>query len=653
MPRDNSDLNRLRTWIACKYVDRVWYVEDEGDDATAVAPPKRDVQTAPPGRRKIIHDEQPQQDLFGGGSWDAFASNENANHNSTFHADFGSASVANDATFQADFGVQQQPTMVDMPREQKLEADFAAFGSFDQSSNVINQQEQQTDMFNANYDLNLPNQAVPNAQIRQQQMQPSFQTNFEQVNEIGPQGGQQNMFEANFDQVNQTAPNAQILQQQIQPSFQANFGQMNDISQQQQNIFSDNNFDPSNQTAVNLRTQQHQTQPPFQASFDQSAQVTSQQLQQNMFSANFDQLSQTNNMQSQQQKMITNFDHNHTIPSNMPNDTQNVPTAISQSHGANVAPLNTNTTPPSPVIKQPTAVGNANYTNESSANQTPDTSNISHEFQQPIAVNPNAFGVADKDKNSAFDAFEGLSLEPTPGLMERFETDNYASTTLVPPPVPDTGVEKSTKVQEITIMLDKLSLNQLSQVHQFIMSLSCPENAATTKSNLLADSAEEMKSMVGGIPTQMKLDEGSTNHNKQVPMQQYEQCSHSGMPQMQHMGMGPSTTSIVNGNGITNPGMSIVTGGATSSSNQSHNNQMGVSGTSASNPTLTLAYQGAMNFNSQKPSQLPASGMGQMQVNRMGSNMTKDLSAMQSSTSRVSESMLPPIEKEGNPFDTY
>ena len=730
MPRDNSDLNRLRTWIASKYVDRVWYMDGGDNNTTVVAPPKRDVQTAPPGRRKVIRDEQPQQeqqDLFGGGSWDAFASNEIANHTTTFDADFSNATVANDAAFQVDFGIQQQePTKVNMPQEQKSDTDFAAFGCFNES-NAMNLQK---DVNSTNFDMT--NQIAPNAHVQPQQMQPSFRANFEQANEAGPRK-QQNMFDANFDRANQTASNAQILMQQTEPSFQANFDQVNAVSQQpQQNMFGDN-FDQSNQTTQHVQSRQQQMQPEFHAnSFDQSSQVTGQKLQQHISSANFNQLNQTHiqsqqhntistnsdqpiqavsmiNLQQQSMPFNANFEklnqaasemlngpqnvafdagvdkvpvlenkhlnnvmpgntavttndmnysanihQNNTqmkpkidtfanfenvIASNMPNEEQNVSIALSQFHGvSNISATNNNTTTLSAVMNQPYAdIGNANGANEMVADQTLETSNISHDVKQPIAANPNAFGVTSEDYNTAFDAFEGLSLEPTPDLMGSDTCTNHAH-----PPVPGGGVDKSTKVQEIVIMLDNLSLNQLLQVHQFITSLSYPNNEAKTKNKPLAVSAAEVNTVAVGIPTQQKnMNVGVVDHNSEVPMQQFKPCSDSGMSQMHHIAMGSSTSSNIN------------SGGAASSNDQSNNAQMGMSGTSVFNPTMTADYQGAMNLNIQHPLHQPVSEMNQVVVTGMSSNIQKDLSEMQSSNSLLSETQLPPVEKEGNPFDMY
>jgi hypothetical protein len=642
MPSNNSDLNALRTWIQYKYVDKIWFADDGSGSMSApvgrVPEAPAEVQTAPPGRRKIINAQpQPQEDLFGGGGWDAFGNSPAPAPAADNFADFG-ANTAPDNSFQADFG-SQQPTMVNMPPQQQ-------FGDFGQQNL---QQQPQQQPFEADFD------------------QPQFQANFDQ-----PQ--QQNGYNAKFDQCHVNGQQSQ----QVVPSFQANIEQpnqgMNNFGNMQQHGINQQqhfgNFDKA-QTNANqnnpqhiVQQQQQQQQGMFNANFDASPNMQAHQ-QSNMFQANFEQSNNNavmnqgmgpNNMQSHNQGMnnFGNFDQPNMNQSsvqqpvmgmmNQDNNFGNFDQAstggfgdISQRQQVNTPQININTMQGS---------GMVNSTNESIpglANQKTNPNDAHSQPENQPALNPNAFRSVDDGKKSAFDAFDGLSLEPSPGLMEKSWADDAATASSAPPPpvFGDSNVDggyatvtddtaKSVKVQEIVMMLQNLSVEQLSQVENYISSLGSSVARTTTQNNnLLADSAAEMKSMVLGVQHQhMGVNDCAANYNGQS-MQQSQYTPNPGFTPAQAVGVSSTVPGNMNG--------SMPNGGMT------YNQQQVDMG-----PHISSNMNGTPDFNSK---------MGMPPGDSMSTNdqsmQNDDVPKVPTSSSLFPRSTLPPVEKEGNPFDIY
>lgn len=677
MPSNNSDLNALRSWIQYKYVDKIWFMDDGSGSTNAGKVPEApaEVQTAPPGRRKIINapqqQQQPQEDLFGGG-WDAFGEVQAAPVPPTNDfADFGAPAVAspvdNNASFQADFG-SQQPTMVNMPpqQQQPFEANFDQQPRFQAN---FDQQPQQQSMFDANFNQASQNQQQiqqqQNQQMQstfqanfdqpnqmnghtQQQMQPSFQANFDQPSQLQQQQMQPS-FQANFDQSNQMNGHAQ---QQMLPSFQANFDQASNQANQVVNSFG--NFD-TNQNSMRQDQANVVQQGMFTANFDQTqthmnqtapaTKVQPAQQQPNMFNANFNVSSQTAPTMNgpKPASFSVNFDQPNNAMMNEGMSTLNVQqqitTGMNQStdqmgefNQADVSQSNSQTN------VQQSNMGVAQISNVTPANQ-PSISSDS----MSNAMNPNAFRSIDDDKKSAFDAFEGLSLEPSPGLMEKSWADDAASSDLPAPPmlgdsdannnhltVCDDAV-KSAKVQEISTMLKGLSLEHLLEVQKCINSLS--HVAVSSQGSLLADSAAQMKRIVGAdLPQQMMANIGANGHDEQTT-QQFQQNLNPGIAQMQPIDMDSAANPQITltNNGRMNGFMNQQPMGVGSSMPSSMNENQSVT-------QMPITKGGVMDFNNQQATQSQTVGMG--------SDASNDIP-------EVPTSALPPVEKEGNPFDMY
>eukprot|EP00956_Cyclotella_meneghiniana_P007407 scaffold10109_cov42-Cyclotella_meneghiniana.AAC.1 len=731
MPTNNSDLNALRNWITYKYVDKIWFQEDVDGSAKvkeSVVEAPNEVQTAPPGRRKIIQDQPQQQqqsqenDLFGGG-WDAFdSSNAPAAVTPAFQADFGSAPVSSNA-FQADFGSQQQPTMVNMPptQQQPFEANF------DQAQQNLQPQQPVQSSFEANF-ASFDQGGAPHVQNQQQHAQPSFQANFG-----APSSQPQPSFQANFD------PSPQSQQPQQQSMFHANFDQVTQPAPsqtQQQNMFNAN-FGQMQQT--NVQTQQ-QPNPPrdsqqenttFDAKFDQSPMQASQQNNSNVMMnqgtngfGNFDQTNQNNQIQMQQSHLqpmtqsnvmmsqgtnnygdfsANNLQQNNNMNMQHPNimnmnqgmnhfgkmdqssvganqnnlkevQSDNVATMnqgmnnfgnfdqgfntnsqqeASHQHLQQQGVANANTPQMSvnsmqgPVTKD--LQGSTGSYNESSQEVT-DQILTSSEGNQQSTINSNAFRSVDDERKSAFDAFDGLSLEPTPNAME--STGEVESTTtpsyMTSPPMPNPSLgntnagddqTKSIKLQETAMMLKNLSLEQLLQVQHYIVSLESSDGSAP--SGVESSVHMNMNDTMGDIQTQQNISERDTMGFNQTTVQQFQHTPE--LSQMQSLGPSSNIQSNLNGKSTSNFEVAMSNGSTMHSNKQQmgFNMQSSMNGAPNSGHNPTIAKEGAMNINSHHQYQQPLSnGMGQMH------GVTPDPTV-------VSAPTLPPVEKEGNPFDMY
>jgi len=246
----------------------------------------------------------------------------------------------------------------------------------------------------------------------------------------------------------------------------------------------------------------------------------------------------------------------------------------------------------------------------------------------------------DDTQKSAFDAFDNLSLEPTPGLTESSANVVVNASSAAPSEadkldipnvlgassrgmgnasIPTSGTDRAVKLQETAMMLQSLSVEQLIQVQQFVSALG---GAETSTGN---DCVNE-NSPMGNMPQYQAGGMGISGMN------------------MQHASMGGGMAMNYNMQNQNN-----VMGGMPNVSMQGSVGQSGVNGSSSNSmPNM------GMNFNNQ-PSVLQQqhpTGMAQMQPMGMAPDVSINNSVEPSANSSVS-SALPPVEKEGNPFDLY
>jgi hypothetical protein len=465
-PCNNTDLQHLRTWIKKKYIDKSYCAgEDAAAANTTASRSSVSSKSSSSSRRKVTKSTTtptaaaptPAADPFGfdsiapssasarDTSWDAFGGTTtqqavapvpppaatattttfqadfgNMNGNSSaapssaapmpaFQADFGAmnhqppaaAPAAATATaFQADFGNNfSQPTMVSMPpavpqgqpqqqqqqppmpQQQQQPSGQGGFGQFP----VGNQQQQS---FQADF-----NQA---SMMQQQQPthQTSFQANFDQgppqqVTQQQQPTTQHTSFQANFDQV----PTQQVTQQQQPSAFQANFNQVsqnntvvaNTTQQQPQQSFQANNFSqPMGGMA--------QQQPPQMENAQVQQTGGDMMMNQQTPGMGFGQFPQ--NQQQTQQQMVNNIQQQaglNGMQQTSQVSQQQASMSVQSNGSANVSQ---------------TAAGAATVQPEDKPKESP------QQELQSEHVNPNAFNTTDTKKD-AFDAFDGLSLEPT------------------------------------------------------------------------------------------------------------------------------------------------------------------------------------------------------------------------------------------------
>lgn len=729
MPSNNSDLNALRNWITYKYVDKIWFQEDDDRSDKVkeiVVEAPIEVQTAPPGRRKIIQDQpqqqQPQEnDLFGGG-WDAFSNSAPAPAAPAFQADFGSAPVSNNA-FQADFGSQQQPTMVNIPAtephpfeanfaptqhnqpQQPAQPSFAAnFASFDQggASHVQNQQQQAHPSFQANFD-------APSSQPQPSSM---FHANFDEVTQPAPtQAQQQNMFNANFGQIQQA--NLQTRQQSNPPretqqentTFNAKFDQSPmQASQQNNNNAMMNqgtngfgNFDQTNQK-YQIQMQQSHLQPMtqsngmmsqgtnnvgdfsannFQLNTDMNMQQpnnTNMNQGMNHFE-NMDQSSVCANQNGSKEPQLENVTTMNHVMNNFGNFDQgfnsNSQQELSHQHiqqGSAHANNHEMSMDSIQVSGKQDLQGSTESNNESYhavTDQIPASSDASYSAQQgnqQNTINPNAFRSVDDERKSAFDAFDGLSLEPTPGVIESTEVNesNAPSSYMTSPAIPNPSFgnnitvddeTKSIKVQETAMMLNSLSLEQLLQVQHYIASFKCSDGSSPS-----GVESVQMNCTMGSFQTQQNTAERDTMSFNQTTVQQLQHISE--MPQIQSLGPSSNIQSNLNGMSTSNFEVAMSNNGSVMNSNRQQmgfNIHSSMNDAPSSGHNHSIANEGAMKTNGHHSmhqyQQTPSNGMGQMHnVAAMAYNTSNDEIP---DPTAVLAPTLPPVEKEGNPFDMY
>eukprot|EP00956_Cyclotella_meneghiniana_P014068 scaffold20874_cov48-Cyclotella_meneghiniana.AAC.1 len=192
---------------------------------------------------------------------------------------------------------------------------------------------------------------------------------------------------------------------------------------------------------------------------------------------------------------------------------------------------------------------------------------------------------------------------------------------------------KSIKLQETAMMLNNLSLEQLLQVQHYIASLESSDGSAP--SGVESSVHMNMNGTMGNIQTQQNISERDSMGFNQTTVQQFQHTPE--VSQMQSLGPSSNIQSNLNGK-------STMSNGSTMHSNKQQmgfNMQSSMNGAQNSGHNPTIANEGAMNINSHHQFQQPLpNGMGQMH------GVTPDPTV-------VSAPTLPPVEKEGNPFDMY
>ncbi|KAL7480067.1 hypothetical protein ACHAW6_005774 [Cyclotella cf. meneghiniana] len=600
-PKDNSDLHALRAWIQRKYIDKAWLRDLTGSADEGGAPPKQlpaaTPQTAPPGRRKILPNvssgataHAQSGDLFGfdsivpssssagNESWDAFGSSSlltnpqpQVDAKPQAFADFGSAS-----SFQPDFGVMNE----NFPPAAPTSSFPTEFGTTSWQS-----QAQQPTVVALPPPLPAGRESFANFDPPQAQ-QPSFETNF---------ALQQPMFSANFDQTSlhmQPAPKGDAHTHkdvvttttpnrvnQSSDNFQPNFDQITMSNQRNLSLPQTGVTQPPNNNKISMTNLDTDNFGTFEANCGDadSAFPVQQTFGGGMNFGDFVQPQGMNvetSLQQQLQQQPSTIPQMNTLPGGGMMKQQ-------QGHvDSNIA---------HPTVNKPTDIS------------TPTM--LAHQQDSNPAsppLNPNAFRSVEEDKLSAFDAFEGLSLEPTPVLMESSEANSGVAGVMSHggdssgQGMADSMAHmhdalKMAKLQETVMMLHYLSVEQLIQVQQSIASF-------------------------------VSIEHDTMSHS----------CSGGAM----------------NGQGITgsNPVQHPVSGMGS----------VGLNGMVSSNPNMSMPMGGAIHFDGQ-PSmpQFQQFSSQQIQPMGMGINMQNDKMPEPSATNFSVPAALPPVEKEGNPFDMY
>ena len=415
----------------------------------------------------------PAEDLFGfdtvapsiepasqiGSNWDAFGGSMQ-NHQSApaFQADFGNAppaaqSSAPATTFEADFGNSaQQPTMVAMPSARQTTVQPAFDANFSRTPATTQQQSQSADGF-----ADFP---PPTQQHAAQPVQPNGFANFSPQQQTQPQS---DGF-ASFGHSNLEASHAMSVPSQAVPSSQAgisggqqvNFGQYSQPTGQPQTnaqtqMQAENTVQMSPQQAGQARpqNQMQQQQPSTQLDFGQFPVQSDQQTQAFGF-AGFENQPELSQGQANQAGSFANFQGHSTpqqTPTNPPHPAQNQSPLSQDFSGFSSSQPSQSTTKTEPQQSmqltanqggqggimhpsQPNLNQTANVEDESTNAVALPTGNVATSLpDKPTSVagedetnietktNPNAFRPSDESKKSAFDAFDNLSLEPSPSLV--------------------------------------------------------------------------------------------------------------------------------------------------------------------------------------------------------------------------------------------
>ncbi|KAL9179299.1 hypothetical protein ACHAXT_008589 [Thalassiosira profunda] len=421
-PQNNNDLQHLREWIRMKYTDKYWSEDRGGRGGASKAGGKKP--KAKGERRKVMPKakESPKQtapapvaDPFG---FDDIASNSAAANDASWDA-FGGSTRNSAAAFDADCGGMQNtapaPDPVPAPPVSApataFQPDFGNFG----------QPQQPTMVAMPPPGPPAAPQQIPTQPPPPEQMQPAFPANFgqapatqapapQQQMQIPQPGQMQQGGFANFSQ--QKQPQIQQQQPQMQQQGFANFPS---APAPQQQIQPHMTTQPAMQ-----QMQPQQTGMANQQSggmgFGQAPQQMQMQMQQQGSNVSNGSNNQSGFVQPPQQQMQPQM---ATQPGQtmqvqqpgmsqpeqqvgMPQPSQPFQSNLQQGAGA--------------MSQQGSAVSSSNgqpVAGQAAMGTTSEASLPSTETES-AAVNPNAFYSADDDRKSAFDAFDGLSLEPTP-----------------------------------------------------------------------------------------------------------------------------------------------------------------------------------------------------------------------------------------------
>ena len=414
---------------------------------------------------------EPAEDLFGfdtvapskepaGQSWDAFGgSMQNQQSAPAFQADFGNlspaaqssapATPAASATFEADFGNStQQPTMVAMPtaRQNIVQPSFDA--NFNVTPSTPQQLSQSADGF-ADFSSQTQQSAT-------QPVQPNGFANFPPQQQAPSQSD-------GFASFSQSNTNSHAISSEAGTSVpfpntqgqQTNFGQYSQPSGQPQANA------PSQMQAANtvqmssrqtdrtpqIHMQQQQQQPSTQLNFGQFPVQSEQQNQASGSAAGVHNQPKLSQGQADETGAFANFQGHgasQQTTTNPPHFAQRqVPPSQDFSSFSSSQPSQSTTQTEPQKTMQVTSQGgqgetvhpsklNLDQTVNVVANESPSTAALptgnttalpdeptsaSAEDDANIETNPNAFRPADESKKSAFDAFDNLSIEPSPSLV--------------------------------------------------------------------------------------------------------------------------------------------------------------------------------------------------------------------------------------------
>lgn len=399
-PQNNSDLQHLRSWIQQKYIVKCWYVGDGGDEAGVGVGGSGGASEA--GRRKIIPTQahRPTSSLSAlpkptsapsksgtlhstaashdDSFFDAIASSSTGATNKVDEWDAfgGSSSSGTPAAFQADFGAfsdqqQQQPQQQQPPSQFQT----ATMVSLPPLATATGGSTVAIPTFQATFDQNNVTTVIPQTQAMQ-----------------GNVGG--GNFVADFSSMQQPQQSQMMQQQQPHPM-------------QVQNNQGFASF-PSM-----IPQQQQQQQPTMQT------QQGVQPNQQMHLQSNFGHMQGGSGMMIQQQHQ-----QQQVQGGGMEGEGWGGIGMSNQQGGGNLSEFPQQQSQPH-LRTQPPQNDQSSFANFSSMQQPeqPISNEVATAAPFPPS-NPNAFKVVDSDKMSAFDAFDGLSLEPTLTINAFGNADN-------------------------------------------------------------------------------------------------------------------------------------------------------------------------------------------------------------------------------------
>ncbi len=407
-PQNNSDLQHLRSWIQQKYIVKCWYVGDGGDDAgvgagggggggggagaselgrkkvmpAKVHRPTSSLSSLPkptsaPSISGTLHSTAASHD---DSFFDAIASSSTDATNKVDEWDaFGgpsSSGISSPAAFQANFGAfsEQQQQQQSQPPPQFQTATMVSLPPLATATGGSNVP---TPTFQATFDQNNVTTVIPKTQAMQ-----------------GNVGG--GNFVADFSSMQQSQQSQMMQQQQQQPHpMQA---------QNNQGFASFPSMIPQ---------QQQQQQPTMQT------QQGVQPNQQMHLQSNFGHMQGGSGMMIQQQHQ-----QQQVQGGGMEGEGWGGIRMSNQQGGGNLSEFPQQQSQPH-LTSQPPQNDQSSFANFSSMQQPeqPISNEVATAAPFPPS-NPNAFKAVDSDKMSAFDAFDGLSLEPTLTINAFGNADN-------------------------------------------------------------------------------------------------------------------------------------------------------------------------------------------------------------------------------------